>query len=388
MTNRRSFILSGLGLMTAGGLYRAWDRGMIGSGTAAAYRPWETRPTPGMIGLIERAILAPSPHNTQPWLFRIGDDRITILADRARHLAAMDPYRREMMVGLGAALETLVIAASGQGYDAHVSLADGTLILDAPLTSLPVADVVFKTGASPDPLSAHIPNRHTHRGAYDLGKSVPDEVQNEWRAIAQEFGCTLTLLPHTDPKRAALDQLVVDATQAIIADKDMTAGGHAWMRAPGVEVLAHRDGLTLDAQALSPFMLFAAKMAPDLPANVEGDYWLAATRDVHLATAPLFGLLTVPDPLDLATSMNAGRAWARIHLSAVKAGLAAQPINQIPERIDRERQLNQAPKMHQALTSIIGGDGTATFGFRTGYASGPSGRSPRRPAGEVILANG
>jgi hypothetical protein len=99
-------------------------------------------------------------------------------------------------------------------------------------------------------------------------------------------------------------------------------------------------------------------------------------------------LVTVPDPLDLATSLKAGRAWARIHLSAVKAGLAAQPINQIPERIDRERQLNQASDMHQALTSIIGDPGTATFGFRAGYASGPSGRSPRRAAGDVILANG
>jgi hypothetical protein len=388
MTNRRNLILGGLGLVVAGGLYRAWERGMIGPGAEAAYRPWDMKPQAGMIGLIERAILAPSPHNTQPWLFRLGDDRITILADRARHLAAMDPYRREMMIGLGAALETLVLAAGGQGYDSHVSLADGTLILDAPLTSLPLADVVFKTGASRDPLSAYIPNRHTHRGAYDLGKSVPDDVQTEWRAIALEFGCNLVLLPQTDLRRAALDNLVVEATKAIIADKDMTAGGHAWMRAPGAAVLAHRDGLTLDAQALGPMMLFAAKMAPDLPADVEGDYWLNATRDVHLATAPIFGLLTVPDPLDLPTSLNAGRAWARIHLSAVKAGLAAQPINQIPERIDRERQLNQAPAMHKSLAAIIGDDGVATFGFRAGYALGPAGRSPRRPASEVILANG
>ena len=388
MTHRRNILLGGLGLVAGAGLYRAWDRGMIGSGAELAYRPWDMTPGTGMTGLIERTILAPSPHNTQPWLFRLGEDHITVLADRARHLAAMDPYRREMMIGLGAALETLVLAASGQGYDSHVSLAEGRLMLDAPLTSLPIADIVFKSGADPNPLSAYIPQRHTHRGAYDPGKPVPVDVQNDWRAIAQGFGCNLILLPQNDPKRAALDQLVIAATKAIIADKDMTAGGHAWMRAPGAAVLAHRDGLTLDAQALSPMMLFAAKMAPDLPADVEGDYWLAATRDVHLASAPLFGVLTVTDPLDLATSLNAGRAWARIHLSAVKAELAAQPINQIPERIDRERQLNQAPDMHGSLCAIIGDDGIATFSFRAGYASGPSGRSPRRPASDVILANG
>ena len=34
--------------------------------------------------LVRYAILAPSGHNTQPWLFRVDDEAIELFADRAR----------------------------------------------------------------------------------------------------------------------------------------------------------------------------------------------------------------------------------------------------------------------------------------------------------------
>lgn len=40
---------------------------------------------------VESAVLAPSSHNTQPWLFRIGADAITLYADRSRKLALAAP---------------------------------------------------------------------------------------------------------------------------------------------------------------------------------------------------------------------------------------------------------------------------------------------------------
>ena len=37
-----------------------------------------------LLFLLNYAILAPSSHNTQPWLFRVADDGIEIYADRRR----------------------------------------------------------------------------------------------------------------------------------------------------------------------------------------------------------------------------------------------------------------------------------------------------------------
>ena len=59
--------------------------------------------------------MAPSIHNTQPWLFRPHDGTIDVLADRRRHLKAIDPDRRALYVSIGAALLNLQVALRAQG---------------------------------------------------------------------------------------------------------------------------------------------------------------------------------------------------------------------------------------------------------------------------------
>ena len=38
------------------------------------------------MSLVARAVLAPSSHNTQPWVFRVSDSTIELRADRTRAL--------------------------------------------------------------------------------------------------------------------------------------------------------------------------------------------------------------------------------------------------------------------------------------------------------------
>lgn len=45
--------------------------------------------------LLSYAVLAPSSHNTQPWLFRVGDDFVELHADRTRVMPSVDPHGRE-----------------------------------------------------------------------------------------------------------------------------------------------------------------------------------------------------------------------------------------------------------------------------------------------------
>ena len=65
--------------------------------------------------LARYAILAPSGHNTQPWLFRIRNGVLALRADRTRALPVVDPDDRELTISCGAALFNLRAAARGLG---------------------------------------------------------------------------------------------------------------------------------------------------------------------------------------------------------------------------------------------------------------------------------
>ena len=73
--------------------------------------------------LLNYAILAPSSHNTQPWLFKIiGDNVIELHADRTRALALVDPVDRALTISCGAALSHLQIAIRHLGYMYNVKI--------------------------------------------------------------------------------------------------------------------------------------------------------------------------------------------------------------------------------------------------------------------------
>src|ERR1700679_3171432 len=62
----------------------------------AAYEPWRSWRADGIqspTSIVHAAVLAANAHDTQPWRFQIGSDRIDVYADSDRHLGAMDPFR-------------------------------------------------------------------------------------------------------------------------------------------------------------------------------------------------------------------------------------------------------------------------------------------------------
>lgn len=70
--------------------------------------------------LLRYTILAPSNHNTQPWLFEIHDDEIFLFADRTRALPVSDPYDRELIISCGVALFFFETAARAFGFDVSI----------------------------------------------------------------------------------------------------------------------------------------------------------------------------------------------------------------------------------------------------------------------------
>src|SRR3712207_9303545 len=66
--------------------------------------------------LLNYAVLAPSGHNTQPWLFRVRANEVELYADRTRGLPVVDPEDRALIISCGAALFYLRVAIRHFGH--------------------------------------------------------------------------------------------------------------------------------------------------------------------------------------------------------------------------------------------------------------------------------
>lgn len=391
MVSRRVMIGGGIGAAVVAGLgYRVWDRGVLAGPGGPAYAPWDEWQGSIVDGLrrpLHAAILAANPHDTQPWLFELGDETITVYADRIRNLGAFDPFRREMQLGLGAAIENLVRAANVYGYTAFVRPVAGRLAPSPPDVPTVVAHISMDPAApGRDLLFEAIPNRHTNRGPYRDTLVAPHALAS-LASLADSDQVRIAFLTDAGA-RGEMAALIVAATEKIVADPDMSQASARWIRTGRREVEAHRDGITIDAAGLSPATAMFGKLMPDMGAATQDSYWLDNTKTTQVH-APVLGAILVKDRLDGAGAIAAGRAWQRLHLAATTMGLAAQPLNQPVECIDRATELGRADSFQAALVKLAKAPGwQPTFTFRLGYAEKPAPPSPRRPLDDAIKSSG
>ena len=109
------------------------------------------------------AVRAPSIHNSQPWLWRVGEHTVHLYADSSRHLPHTDPARRELIVSCGVALQHFTVALAALGWQAQVH----RLPNPADPDHLASIELIACAGSEQDiALAAAIPRRRTDRRWY------------------------------------------------------------------------------------------------------------------------------------------------------------------------------------------------------------------------------
>lgn len=375
----------GVAAVVGGLAWRAVDQGLFTSAeTRPGFEPWRDVARGryhGPLALAAAGVLAASPHNTQPWLFHVGRDQIDVHLVLNRNLGAFDPYRREMATALGCAVENMVQAAAGQNLLATVMPVTGEETRVARVALSP------RTGQVA-PLAAAIVRRHTNRHPYESDRAVPPSLLDKLQALATDPTVRLMLMSRGSDNYRRFGDETIAATETIIVDAAMSEASHRWTRSSRADVDRERSGLTLAGAGLDRLTETIGALLPPVDAQAEGHYWLDLTRKTAVPTAAVFGLLLVRDPYDRAQSLTAGRLWQRLHLAGTLLGLGMQPLNQIPEVIDRERDLGRPAAIAARIASLIVDRAWhPTFGFRLGYPTRSAAASPRRALAAAIAVS-
>lgn len=309
--------------------------------------------TDGLRHLVSASVMAPSSHNTQPWIFAVDDDRIELLADRDRALPVNDPEDRELTISCGAALFNLRVAAAAAGLQADVELLPDVWRPDL----FAVVRLRGSTFSFDDRLVGAIPRRRTYRHAF-REVPVPDAVVQRLARAAAQDGAALVQVP--DGARPALAELVAEGDLAQFGDPRWRRELAFWMRPR-----RQRDGLSYPELTAPVARLVVT--AVNLGSRIaERDRKL--TRDSPLLAA----LVTEGDsPLDW---LNTGQALEHLLLEGVVNGLQASYLN----------QPCQVTFLRERLREELAGSAFPQVLLRMGYPSQSVRPSPRRRLDDVM----
>lgn len=328
------------------------------------HAPWSVSPAEWSPGapierkakfLLRWAVLAPSSHNTQPWLFHVRDGTIRMYADEHRWLRVCDPDRRELHLSLGCALENLIVAGEYFGFGHEVRYPD----LD--VSDGAAAVVTLHPGGRASHLRGlelfdAIRLRRTNHRPYDA-TPVPEPTLERLRRACEDPDIGLFL--STDPGiRTAAQDLLARAEAEQFADRAFREELGYWI---GQGVFGTPWLLAkLEQMAVTYLDLGRA----------------AARRDARiLASSPVFGVLWARRS-DRATWLKAGQLFERLYLVATMHGLSLQPVSPIV----------QVPRTRDALAALLEGPGAVPLQpFRLGFAESERAVTPRRPLEEVLL---
>ncbi|MEL6259350.1 MAG: twin-arginine translocation pathway signal protein, partial [Pseudomonadota bacterium] len=273
------------------------------------------------------ALLAPNPHNRQPWLVRLdGETALTLFCDLDRRLPETDPFDRQITIGHGAFLELLRLAAAEQGYRADIT----TFPEGAPghrLDQRPVAQVAFtRENAMPDPLFAQVLARRTNREVYK-DQDVPAEALSAFVETGGAFGCTAGAIGN-DARAATLRDLTWSAHQVEAATPRTHQESVDLMRLGAEEVKRHRDGIVLEGRMIALGRAFGAVSRKTLadPNSSAFKQGLEMYEKKAMSARAFAWIETAGDTRD--HQLAAGRAYMRLTLKATELGLAVHPWSQ------------------------------------------------------------
>jgi len=323
------------------------------------------------------AILAPNPHNRQPWLFElVGTERIDVRIDLDKRLPATDPFDRQITIGFGCLLELLRQAAGELGYRAEITpFPDGEG--QPRLDSGRIASVrLVESEDSQDPLFAHILDRRSTKEPFSAREVSPEDLEAIGLSVTESvsFGASA--------EGVMVEQLAGNAWQAWQIEYETAVTRREsidLMRIGNEAAVAQPDGIDLAGPVMSGAHAagIVTKETLDTPGTTAFESGYDLYKPMVDSTPAWAWLVTRANSRE--DQLKAGASWVRLNLAAQARGLAVHPWSQA---------LQEFPEMagpYSELKAMLAPNGgTVQMFARVGY--GPAvPESPRWPLEAKLL---
>jgi len=284
--------------------------------------------------VVERALRAPSVHNTQPWLWRIRPGVVELYADWTRQLAATDPDRRDLILSCGAALHHLQVSLAARGLAARVER------LPDPEDPGHLATITLRPGTGDTADAALFPGIDRRRTERRRMSHRPVPTRHLRTLAEQASRAGAVLLPVSSPAmRQRLATALTEAARTQAHTPGYGAELQLWTRRhargrdgiPANNLPPHLVGL-LSSPPLRHFPAGQLRQPRHLPGQGPAD-----------DAAELLVIATPGD--EQSDRLRAGEATSAILLAATGLGLATTPLSQALE-VQTIRQTLQQEVLH------------------------------------------
>lgn len=318
---------------------------------------------------LSHAILAPNPHNLQPWMVDLSEvGVVTLLPDPTRRLPETDPFDRQLTIGLGCFLEQMTIAASARGYRVETTLFPEGSAADR-LGDKPVARCKFvQANQTTDPLFTQIPHRRSNKAPFDMARPVAASLLSDLAPQVPDVRFDGTV---EDQVVANLRRLIWDAWLTEYSTPAAHKESVDLMRLGKAEIIANPDGIDLGGMPLEALIAtgLITREALATPGTQSYETGIKMYQPMLEAT-PAFVWLTTPDN-SRSAQIASGRAWLRLNLQTTQQGLSLHPVSQCLQEYPEMK-----PHYQTAHRELARQGETVQMLGRLGYAA-PAPKTPR-----------
>ncbi len=281
------------------------------------------------LSILKYASLAPSGHNSQPWIVKIIDpNRWIIAADPSRRLPAVDPNNREVMLSLGAFAENLSLAAGALGFKA-----DMDIIAESSFDK-EIIEVKFKPSKPDDYSLERITRRMTVKHEH-----LPKEIKKEdVTALSGHLKGHLFYFPRGTEHAQCIEEGTIENFRIQSNRDEAQQELVKWVRLSNADAKHHRDGLTTAAMEIDGFSGWFVRnfcKPDDFMKDSFRRQGIQLTEKLARQGGGWFIITSEGDTV--ADLIDTGRKFERLALLARERNIAIHPMTQyIEEKYGRQ----------------------------------------------------